>query len=307
MALREKNLMPTSPIYLDVDEPQGVVRPRPKRIIAFGYFGGKFSHLDWLLPLLPKCWHYVEPFGGSASVLLNRDPSPIETYNDMEGDVVNFFRVLRDNGDELIRKLELTPYSREEFYYACYEKAQDAVERARRFFIRILQGPNNQNEKLRLGEWMRSVSTSSNGMSARCSKWLSSIDRLPLVRDRLMRVQIENRPAIDVIERCDSSETLFYCDPPYPMESRPGGVAYCFEMDDRDHRELAEVLHSVKGKVAISGYRCPLMDELYKDWLRHDERPKIPASSANKSKTPRQECLWTNYEPPQLSLFDFSR
>jgi DNA adenine methylase len=225
----------------------------------------------------------------------------------MEGEVVNFFRVLRDNGDELIRKLELTPYSREEFYYACHEEAQDPVERARRFLIRILQGPNSQNGNLRLNGWMRRMSASCKGMVRGCSQWMSCVDRLQFVRDRLMRVQIENRPAIDVIERYDSSETLFYCDPPYPMESRASGEKYCFEMDDRDHQELAEVLHSVKGKVAISGYRCPLMDKLYKGWLRHDARPKIPASSANKSKIQRQECLWTNYEPPQPSLFAFSR
>ena len=82
----------------------------PKKI-AFGWYGGKFSHLDWLLPLLPKTTHYCEPYGGSAAVLLNRDPSPVETYNDIDGDLVNFFRVLRDNPDDLIRKIGLTPNS----------------------------------------------------------------------------------------------------------------------------------------------------------------------------------------------------
>ncbi len=86
---------------------------RPKKLIAFGYYGGKYSHLDWLLPLLPKTRHYCEPFGGSAAILLNRDPSPIETYNDIDGEVVNFFKVLRNQPDDLIKAIALTPFARE--------------------------------------------------------------------------------------------------------------------------------------------------------------------------------------------------
>jgi len=85
-----------------VPSPIGTLR-QPKKIIAFGWYGGKFSHLDWLLPLLPSYNHYCEPFAGSGAVLLNRDPSPIETYNDLDGETVNFFRVLRDRKEELIR------------------------------------------------------------------------------------------------------------------------------------------------------------------------------------------------------------
>ena len=90
-----------------------------KKLIAFGWYGGKFSHLDWLLPYLPSCHHYCEPFAGSGAVLLNRQPSPVETYNDIDGEVVNFFRVLRNNSDELIKQIALTPFSREEFAIAC--------------------------------------------------------------------------------------------------------------------------------------------------------------------------------------------
>src|SRR5258708_25193454 len=90
-----------------------------RKRIAFGWYGGKFSHLDWLLPLLPACHHYCEPFAGSAAVLLNKEPSPVETYNDLDGEVVNFFRVCRDHGEELTRGIALTPFSREEFAVAC--------------------------------------------------------------------------------------------------------------------------------------------------------------------------------------------
>src|SRR5438874_13773812 len=112
-----------------------------KRVIAFGWYGGKYSHLDWLLPLLPDCRHYCEPFAGSAAVLLNRDPSPVETYNDLDGEVTNSCRVLRDEHEELIGRIALTPFSREEFYQACEIPPPDIndMERARRFFVRARQ------------------------------------------------------------------------------------------------------------------------------------------------------------------------
>ncbi|MGH9352527.1 MAG: DNA adenine methylase, partial [Terriglobia bacterium] len=114
---------------------------RRKKLIAFGWYGGKFSHLDWLLPLLPECHHYCEPFGGSAAVLLNREPSPVETYNDLDGEVVNFFRVLRDQKEELLEVIGLTPFSREEFFIAVSKNGGNIsnLERARRFFVRARQ------------------------------------------------------------------------------------------------------------------------------------------------------------------------
>src|SRR6266700_2387740 len=95
------------------------------KLIAFGWYGGKFSHLGWLLPLLPKTRHFCEPFAGSAAVLLNREPSPVETYNDIDGEVVNFFQVLRDQKQDLIEAILLTPFSREELTKACREKTQN--------------------------------------------------------------------------------------------------------------------------------------------------------------------------------------
>src|SRR6185503_11666682 len=117
-------------------------RPRPdrRRRIVFGWYGGKFNHLDWLLPLLPEAHHYCEPFSGSAAVLLNRAPSPVETYNDIDGDVVNFFRVLRDQPDELIRSIALTPFAREEFLEAIEGGGcGSGLESARRFYVRARQ------------------------------------------------------------------------------------------------------------------------------------------------------------------------
>jgi len=113
-----------------------------RKLIAFGWYGGKYNHLDWLLPLLPRTKHYCEPFAGSAAVLLNRRPSPVETYNDLDGEVVNFFRVLREKKDELIEKIGLTPFSYEEYVRAIKEKGDpnlSDVERARQFYIRARQ------------------------------------------------------------------------------------------------------------------------------------------------------------------------
>src|SRR3989454_12820277 len=132
-----------SPILTAWETASGGALPlrRRSKLIAFGWYGGKFNHLDWLLPLLPDCHHYCEPFAGSAAVLLNREPSPVETYNDMDGEVVNFFRVLREHKDALLEAIGLTPFSREEFELAISEVTEgiSEVERARRFFIRARQ------------------------------------------------------------------------------------------------------------------------------------------------------------------------
>ncbi len=265
------------------------------KLIAFGWYGGKYSHLDWLLPLLPECQHYCEPFGGSAAVLLNRAPSPVETYNDVDGEVVNFFRVLREQKDALLEAIGLTPFSREEFELAISGPAEGIsdVERARRFFVRARQVRTGLAQTASSGRWANCLLTSRAGMAGAVSRWLGSVEGLAEIAQRLLRVQIENAPAIDVIKRYDSEQTLFYCDPPYPHASRGDSKAYAYEMSDDEHRALAAALRSVKGKVAVSSYRCDLMDELYGDWYR----TTAPAKHAHSIKQLREETLWTNYDP----------
>jgi DNA adenine methylase len=263
--------------------------------IAFGWYGGKYNHLNWLLPLLPETEHYCEPFGGSAAVLINRSPSLVETYNDLDGEVVNFFRVLRDRKDELIRAIGLTPFSREEFKIAINsngEKVSD-LERARRFFIRARQTRTGMAQVSSEGRWAHCLLCSRAGMGAAVSRWLGSVEGLAEIAQRLLRVQIENAPAKEVINRYDSDETLFYCDPPYPHETRGDSNMYAYEMSDREHTELAEVLRNVKGKVAVSSYDCKLMDNLYVGW----HKVQAPSKLAHSVKKPRREVLWTNYDP----------
>ncbi len=285
-----------SPIYLNEQEanniPTILLRENRRRIV-FGWYGGKFSHLDWLLPLLPEAHHYCEPFAGSAAVLLNREPTPIETYNDIDGEVVNFFRVLRKHKDELIFSIALTPFSREEYYKAIYGSIQNIseIERARRFYVRARQTRTGLAQTATLGRWANCKETSRAGMSGVVSRWLGGIRALEDVAERLLRVQIENRPAIDVIRLYDSTSTLFYCDPPYLHETRGDHKAYGFEMNEQEHRDLAAVLNKCLGKVAISGYHCKLMDTLYNGWRRFD----APAKHCHSIKKLRQECLWMNY------------
>jgi DNA adenine methylase len=286
-----------SPIYLDRATAEALPDIRQRRggskRLVFGWYGGKFSHLDWLLPLLPKAHHYCEPFAGSAAVLINREPAPVETYNDIDGDVVNFFKVLREDPEGLTQAIALTPFSREEFYVAVNgsERNVPRLERARRFYVRARQARTGLAQTATLGRWANCKNTSRAGMSGVISRWFGGIEGLSDIGPRLLRVQIENRPAIDVIRLYDSPVTLFYCDPPYLHETRGDSKAYGFEMDEDQHRNLAATLNRITGKAAVSGYRCDLMDKLYKGWRRFDADEK----QCHSIKQLRQECVWMNY------------
>jgi len=271
----------------------GAKAPGRKKSIAFGWYGGKFSHLDWLLPLLPESHHYCEPFGGSAAVLLNRAPSPVETYNDLDNEVVNFFRVLREQKMALVEAVGLTPFSREEFYYACTPPpgAASALERARRFFVRARQVRTGLAQTASLGRWANCKNTSRAGMSGVVSRWLGSVESLPEIAERLLRVQIENRPALEIIDLYDDVNTLFYCDPPYVHDSRGDSKAYSHEMTDYQHWEFARKLHGIRGRAAVSGYQGSLYDSLFGDW----RSIKAPVKQCHSIKKERQEVLWVNY------------
>jgi len=278
----------------------GYIRKPKRKQIAFGWYGGKFSHLDWLLPLLPNCHHYCEPFAGSGAVLINRMPAAVETYNDIDGEVVNFFQVLRDHHEELIRAIALTPFSREEYYLAIYEQDEDisVVERARRFYIKARQTRTGLAQTASLGRWANCKDTSRSGMSGVVSRWLGGVDALDDIAQRLIRVQIENRPALDVMRLYDSPTTLFYCDPPYLHATRGDSKAYGFEMDEDEHGLFAQAANQCKAMVAVSGYEHPLMDELFPPhrWFKSRGADK----TIHSTKDIRTEVLWTNYDPSKI-------
>ena len=268
---------------------------RKKRMIAFGWYGGKFSHLDFILPNIPiDAQHFCDVYGGSAAVLINRPPAPVETYNDIDSELVNFFTTLRDAGEELVGQISLTPFSREELIRACeYQPGLSELERARRFFVRARQTRTGLAQKSSEGRWAHCVLTTRAGMSGAVSRWLGSVEGLAEITARLQRVQIENAPALEVIRRYDTAETVFYLDPPYVHSSRSDTAAYEHEMCDDEHVALADVLSSIRGRAVLSGYRTVLYDRLFADWTRID----APVRMAHSVRKPRQESLWVNFEP----------
>jgi DNA adenine methylase len=230
---------------------------------------------------------YIEPFGGAASVLLRKERSYVEVYNDLDDGVVNLFRVMRDDPAPLIRALELTPYSRREFEQAC-TKVLEPIESARRLIVRSYMGFGSDVLKNTVvtgfrGQAMRNGTTPA-------MDWRNLPAAYTHIADRLRGVVIENRDAIKLIGLHDTLETLCYCDPPYLLSTRKENHyhGYNHEMTDDQHRELAEVLQGCKGMVIISGYPSGLYEELYASW--HQVRRNSRADGARK----RTEVLWIN-------------
>ena len=275
----------------------GNARRRRRNMIAFGWYGGKYIHLGFILPNLPTdAEHFCDVYGGSAAVLVNREPARVETYNDLDSELVNFFAVLRDEPEQLVRQIGLTPFSREELAKACEaEPALAPLERARRFYIRARQTRTGLAQTSSEGRWAHCVLTSRAGMAGAVSRWLGAVEGLPEIAQRLQRVQIENAPALEVIRRYDTPGTLFYLDPPYVHASRGDAAAYGHEMTDADHCDLAALLHRIKGRAVLSGYRSELYDDLFAGWHRVDADEKL----CNSSKSMRRESLWMNFEQPE--------
>lgn len=267
---------------------QAVTPTRP----VLRYHGGKWRLGQWIVSNLPPHRIYVEPYSGAASILLQKPRCNGEMINDLDGEIVNVLRVLRNPAQarELERLLRLTPYSRSE-YESSYLSDGDPIEQARRTIIKSFMGFGSDGITATWTTGFRDNLTRDNGTPAR--DWSGYPDAIKSITDRLSAVVIENRPAIRLIKKHDTAETLFYVDPPYPHSTRPGIVkrkhSYRFEMSDDDHRELARVLREIKGMAVISGYRCDLYDqELYSDWFSIER--KTFADAAQK----RVEVLWLN-------------
>jgi DNA adenine methylase len=221
----------------------------------------------------------------------------------LDGEVVNFFRVLRSQNAKLTKAIGLTPFSREEFALACeINPKASALERARRFYVRARQVRTGLAQTASLGRWANCKNTTRSGMSGVISRWLGGVEALPEIAERLLRVQIENRSAIEVIRLYDAPGTLFYCDPPYVHETRGDSKAYGYEMTDEEHMELANTLNSAKGMVAVSNYHCALMDTLYPEPRWH--KTVGPEKTNHATKGTRREVLWTNYDPRDITQQD---
>lgn len=253
------------------------------------YHGGKWKLADWIIRQFPKHRVYVEPFGGAASVLICKPRSYGEIYNDLDGEIVNLFRVVRDRGTELRRQLEDTPFARDE-YRLSFEASTDELEQARRTVIRSFMGFGSNSLCKNIKSGFRANANRSGTTPAH--DWANYPKLLDKLTARLRAVVIENRDAIEVMQAHDSPETLHYCDPPYVHSTRSSKVhghhGYTHEMSDEEHLKLSKYLHEVSGMVVLSGYSCKLYDELYKDWSTIDL--KSLADGARK----RTEVLWIN-------------
>jgi DNA adenine methylase len=256
------------------------------------WHGGKHYLAKRIIEQFPPHKTYVEPFGGAASVLLNKVPSGVEVYNDLDQRLTRLFQVIRDHGAEFHRRLSLTPYSEVEFVESTHP-VEDVIEQARRDFVRWRQSIGGRGDGFSL-----TLHRVRREMADVVSGYLSAIDsELPKIIERLSTVQTLCRPATSVIEKYDSPETLFYLDPPYLPETRAGGgtAKYGIEMTKDDHVELAHVVRQCQGKVILSGYPSELYNELYGDWrmLSFDIANHAASGEVKKRMT---ECLWLNWQ-----------
>ncbi|WP_433848134.1 DNA adenine methylase [Acinetobacter proteolyticus] len=254
------------------------------------YHGGKFRIADWIISHFPRHKTYVEPFGGGGSVLLCKEPSQIEVYNDLDGEVVNLFRVLRNTEHrlQLEKQLYLTPFARAEFHLA-YEDTNCPVEQARRMIVRAQMGFGSAGATKGSTGFRMAGGRQKN---YEIQLWEKYPNRLAEYAQRLKRVLIENQEAAKIISLYDNEDTLFFVDPPYVRSTRTANVvAYRYEMSDGDHIELLNQLNQVKGKVLITGYE----HEIYNEKLSHWKKlTKWVQASGKMGSVSRQECLWIN-------------
>lgn len=261
------------------------------------YPGAKWRIADWIVEQLPPHRGYVEPFAGSAAVLFRKPRAVVECINDLDVEIVNFFTMLRDQPETFARAVELTPYARSE-YDLSFEPTDDPIERARRWLVRCTF---SHAAKLGSISGMKvGADGIRTGMATGCPArtWATWPDRLLAAADRFRGVQIEHRPAIDVIAGWNQRGTLLYCDPPYLTSTLASGDdhdeagkwARCYRhtMTDDDHAELLSALDRHPGPVVLSGYRNDLYDDRLNAWRR------VERSARAYSNARRVECLWMN-------------
>jgi DNA adenine methylase len=273
----------------------------------FTYFGGKTAIAGQIAALLPAHEHYVEPFAGSLAVLLAKKPSPMETINDLDGDLMHFWRTLRDDPEGLERVCALTPHSRAEYLQSYDLDGTEGIERARRIWVRLTQG---RGRSMRRTGWRYYVNP--RGSSSSMPDYLEAYTtRTAAAAARLAAVSLECKPALELIVQYGQHDgVLIYADPPYlgcvrnPRANRAGsGREYSAEMLTEDqHRELADALLEACAVVVLSGYDSPLYQDLYAAW----HRVEIPTFNGNGTgDRSRVEVLWSNRPfPAQGSLFD---
>lgn len=248
------------------------------------YHGGKVRIADRIIGLFPAHDCYVEPFGGGAAVLLAKDRSRLEVYNDLDGDMVTLFRVLRDRGDDLARAIALTPFARAE-HETSYAETADDLERARRVLIRSHFGHGSSGIHRSTG--FRAAGLRAGTLPVHI--WASLPETIRSAAERMRGVVIERRPAVQVMQAHDGSGTVHYVDPPYLPETRDRGRDYRHEMTRDDHVTLLDCLRALRGSVVLSGYASDLYDSALGDWRRVEIKAKADRAAD------RTEVIWCNF------------
>lgn len=256
------------------------------------YPGSKWSLSDWIISFFPEHHSYLEPFFGSGAVLFNKDRSNIETINDLDGNVVNLFECIRTDPEKLAHQIYWTPYARQVYEQAFREIPEDRFEAASNFYIRLNMGHGFRTNGEKVG-WKNDVQGRERAYASR--DWINLPEKIMKAAERLRGVQIENRPALELIQRFNYENVLIYCDPPYMLETRHGKQYRC-EMDDKDHEELLHVLMNHKGYVIISGYDTDLYNSVLKGWNKYE---KVSYSQVCSKK---KEVIWMNYETHENQL-----
>ncbi|QPR68531.1 DNA adenine methylase [Lysinibacillus macroides] len=245
------------------------------------YPGSKWSLADWIISHFPDHETYLEPFFGSGAVLFSKNRSQLETVNDLDGEIVNLFQVIRERPDELAHQIKFTPHAREE-YYNSYTAADDELERARRLIVRLWQGRGGKTSH-RTG-W-RSMIEMNGPLPGK--EWLAFPEKIAVVAERLIGVQIENQPAVELIQRYSRQNVLIYADPPYILSTRTT-TSYKHEMTNEQHEELLTVLNNHPGPVILSGYENELYSDMLQDWHKECKSAKAEGGAA------RIEVLYIN-------------
>lgn len=256
------------------------------------YPGAKNRIADWIISYIPEHTVYVELFAGSLAVLLNKERSYIETVNDIDGNIVNFFRVLRDYPEELKTKIEWTPFARDEYKNA-FQETDDPIEKARRYCVKCWQGFGNSqlyNNGFKSGQQTHSPNPA--------VSWAKLPEIMIMAAERLKGVQIENLPAEELIKRYNTKDVFFYADPPYLPGVRKDHL-YKYEMGEEGHERFLEKVVDHPGKVMISGYDNDLYNDYLSGWR------KAYKNTVAEAGVKRTEVLWMNYSSQQMSFADF--
>jgi len=270
------------------------------KIIAFNYFGGKFTWLDYLYKHFPNDFtHLVDLFAGSMAVSLNYKGNVIKTANELNSDITNFFQVLRDHEPELIRLLLLTPCSLLE-YNNSWEKSDDKIESARRFYVRVRQSFFGLGAQRRNKGWHMAKQHVNAKGGETVSRWNNALEKLHEVAEVIRsNFQIMNLDFSECIDKCSFEKCFFYCDPPYLEEVRKSKNDYKHEFSIDEHIRLSEKLHSINCLAMVSGYDSELYNQLYKDWTKI----KFPSKMNNIRSGKVTEVIWINYDIKR-TLFD---